>query len=60
MKMKSEKEYSNWIQVALCLGTALALMSVGELLWSSTCVVIAFGFTLEETYKRSKGNKNGR
>jgi uncharacterized membrane protein len=58
--MISKKEYSNWIQVALCLGTALALISVGELLWASTCVVIAFGLTVEEAYKRSKGNKNGR
>jgi|GEM_PF-3637561 hypothetical protein len=52
-----KREYSNWVQIALVLFTALALICVGEFWFASGAVAIAIGLTIDEQIQRRKVKK---
>ena len=49
-----KKRYSNWMQVAFLLGTAIALYAVGAFWFSILAVGIAVVLTIEECVQRGK------
>ena len=54
--MNSEKEYSNWKEVALCLVTASALIFVEQYIFAGICVLFAVGYTIDESIQKKKGD----